>query len=93
MLKKKAVSRSPKENSKSKGSAPPKRAEAKGSNLRAISGPSATAVGKAAARKPKGASKTTPKAVCLRRQGTIVRPRSLPQRGLHGIEGRSGPAI
>ena len=63
MLKKKAVSHSPNENSKSKGSAPPKRAQAKGQNLPAISSTSAKAVGKTAGQKPKAASTTTPKAV------------------------------
>jgi hypothetical protein len=63
MLKKKAVSRSPKGDIKSKGSAPPKRAKAKGSSLRAMSGSSAKTVGKTTAHKPKAASTTKPKAV------------------------------
>ena len=63
MLKKKAVSRSPKGDIKSKGSAPPKRAKAKGSSLRAMSGRSAKTVGKTNAHKLKAASTTKPKAV------------------------------
>jgi hypothetical protein len=73
MLKKKAVSRSPKGDIKNKGSAPPKRANAKGSNLRAMSGPSAKTAGKTTAHKktagkttahkPTAASTTKPKAV------------------------------
>ena len=63
MSKKQAVSRTPKGDVKSKGSAPAKRAKAKGSNLRAMSGPSAKTVGKTTAHKPKAASTTKPKAV------------------------------
>jgi hypothetical protein len=64
MLKKKrAVSRSLKGDIKSKGSPPPKRAKARGSSLRAMSGPSAKTDGKTTAHKPKAASTTKPKAV------------------------------
>jgi hypothetical protein len=63
MLKKKAVSRSPKGDIKNKGPAPPKRVNAKRSNLRAMSGPSAKTAGKTTAHKPTATSTTKPKAV------------------------------
>jgi hypothetical protein len=62
MLKRKAVSRSPKGDVERKGSDPPKRAKAMGSNLRVVSAPSGKTVGKTTVNKQKAASTTKPKA-------------------------------
>ena len=81
MLKMKAVSRSPKGDIKSKGSAPPKRAKAKGSKLRVMSGPSAKSVRKTTANKQKAASTTKPVAVRPPTMRNRRRPRMPAPRG------------